>query len=567
MKNWAQKLVVLCVLLFGITGTAQNRSDLQRDLMRVPGEVIVSVSGNMVSALQSPLERQRFFQAALSGLKLEEAKPFATDSSLFLLRLENKDQTSAAIRSLSGKRNVRYAEPNHVITLNALPDDPEFNKLWSLQNNGQNDDAGQKGISGADIAAASLWEQGHIGSREIKVAVIDTGIDYQHPDLAANILINEAESGENATNGIDDDGNGFIDDTYGWNFFDNSKDPIDDHSHGTHVAGTIGAVGNNGVGIVGVNWEVSMLAVKFLSKDGAGTTQGAVEAINYARMRGAHIMNNSWGGGGASQALEESVIAAKEAGILFVAAAGNSSQNTDDFPHYPSGIQQENVISVAATDNRDQLASFSNYGKKTVHVAAPGVKIYSTIKGGGYKAYSGTSMATPHVAGMAALLLAANPEWGIAELKERLIATSDPDRRLRSKVVSGGRVNLSNAYTGYVPPFSGPSEDAWVNQAYELESPHPYPKGFDESYVISHPGAKFVRVVFEKVDVESRYDSLTVGQADADGNMTIWEKIDGLHENYVSEYVEGDTLHLRLRADEIVHKWGFKVSHIQVILE
>jgi subtilisin family serine protease len=337
---------------------------------------------------------------------------------------------------------VRYVEPDFVITTSATPNDPSYSRLWGLNNSGQTG-----GVADADMDVAEAWDV-TAGSRSVVVGVIDTGIDYNHPDLAANIWRNP---GEIAGDGIDNDRNGYVDDVRGWDFANNDADPFDDEGHGTHVAGTIGAVGNNGVGIVGVSWNVSLMALKFLGADGSGSTSGAIAAINYAtRMRqsfGVNVVatNNSWGGGGFSSALRDAIAAGGSAGVLCVAAAGNESANNDATPSYPANYAGDAVISVAATDSSNRLATFSNYGVTTVDVAAPGVGIYSTVPGNRYASYSGTSMATPHVTGTVALLAAANPQATAAQLRTAILSTAVPLPALAGKVATGGLVNAAAA--------------------------------------------------------------------------------------------------------------------------
>jgi len=306
---------------------------------------------------------------------------------------------------------------------------------------------------------------------------------------------------------------------------------------------------------------VTLLPVKFLSATGSGSLQGAVESINYARMMKVNVMSNSWGGGGFSQVLKDAIEATKEAGIVFVAAAGNDRANNDAAPAYPASYEIDNIISVAATDNRDNIASFSNYGATRVHVAAPGVKVYSTTKDGGYAAFSGTSMATPHVSGIVALMLSSHPEWDYSEIKQRLIQTSDPVRALRRRVVAKGRVNAFNAMNGIVPPSSDPDESLWQTVDYALESEHPYGMKQDQTWTINAPGAKFIRVIFERLETEANYDKVFVG--DAQGRSV--EELSGKVNNHTTDYVEGDAVKIRLKSDESVAGWGFKISKIQVI--
>jgi subtilisin family serine protease len=343
---------------------------------------------------------------------------------------------------------VEYVEPDFMISESARPDDPFFSQLWGLANSGS-----LGGQAGADIAAPAAWDV-TTGSREVVIAVIDTGVDYTHPDIAANMWRNP---GEIAGSGRDDDGNGFVDDIHGWNFVARNGRPLDDNGHGTHVAGTIGAVGNNGTGVTGVSWQVSIMALKFLDANGSGTTANAIAAINYAtRMRrdfGINIVatNNSWGGGGFSAGLRDAIAAGRQAGILFVTAAGNEGRDNDRLASYPASYPDEAVIAVAASDRSDRLAGFSNVGASTVHLAAPGVGIVSTVPGGRYASYSGTSMAAPHVAGTLALMAAANPDATASELRTALLATTRPVEGLAGQVVTGGVVDAGAAVRAVLP--------------------------------------------------------------------------------------------------------------------
>jgi len=298
----------------------------------------------------------------------------------------------------------------------------------------------------SDIDAPEAWSTA-TGSRSVIVGVIDTGVDYNHEDLAANIWVNP---GEIPDNGLDDDGNGFVDDVHGYDFVNNDGDPMDDHDsiyHGTHCSGTIGAVGNNGIGVAGVCWKVKIMALKFLDATGSGSVSAAVRAVEYATQMGAKLTSNSWGGGGYDQSLVDAVNAADAAGIAFIAAAGNSALDTDITMNYPSGLPCKNVISVLATDSRDELASFSNYGLTTTDLAAPGVSILSCKRGNLYQLLSGTSMATPHVAGAYALLMSANPMLTVAQAKAALMDTADPVPALTGKCITGGRMNVAAALT------------------------------------------------------------------------------------------------------------------------
>ncbi len=263
---------------------------------------------------------------------------------------------------------IEYAEPNYIVYATTMPDDTYFSNLWGLNNTGQTG-----GTVDADIDAPDAWNI-TTGSSNVVIAVVDTGVDYYHPDLSSNIWTNMGET--NCTDGVDNDGNGYIDDCRGWDFIGNDNDPMDYDGHGTHVAGTIAAVGNNSSGATGVMWNAQIMPLRFLGVSGSGTTADAISAILYANANGAHVINNSWGGGGYSQALKDAIDAS---GAVVVCAAGNAGTNNDSTPFYPAGYTSSNMIAVAATDHNDNLAWFSNYGVTSVDVAAPGVNIYSTI--------------------------------------------------------------------------------------------------------------------------------------------------------------------------------------------
>ena len=347
-------------------------------------------------------------------------------------RLEN------TIEGLSLSDKFEDAEPNYIVKALKTPNDLRFNELWAMNNTGQTG-----GTPDADIDAPEAWNIS-TGSKEVIVAVIDTGVDYTHEDLAGNMWTNP---GEIKGNGIDDDHNGFVDDYYGWDFAYDDNDPMDGDSHGTHVSGTIGGVGNNGKGVAGVSWNTNIMAVKFLDDGGSGWTSDAIDAINYATMMGADIMSNSWGGAEYSSALEAAIQAADDAGILFVAASGNWAEDTDQSLFYPAGYDIPNVMSIAATDKNDNLADFSNYGISTVDIGAPGVDILSSVPVNRYDSYSGTSMAAPHVSGAAALLKAFNPSLTHLEIKDILMKSVDPLPSLYGKTVTGGRLNIQKAIT------------------------------------------------------------------------------------------------------------------------
>jgi subtilisin family serine protease len=309
--------------------------------------------------------------------------------------------------------------------------------------------------------------------------------------------------------------------------------------------------------------DVKIMAVKFLTDSGSGSLVDAIEAIDYATKMDVDLMSNSWGGGGYTQALFDSIKAASDKGILFVAAAGNSTSNNDVRANYPSNYATENMIAVAAITHQDQLASFSSYGKRTVHIAAPGRNVLSTTPNNGYSVFSGTSMATPHVSGVLGLYLAQEGRRPHAETIERMIATSVPSSAYRRTTVSGGRADAYNLLTDTRPARQEPPADQWQSERMTevFESVHPYANSSKLSRTISVPGAKYIRVLVKKLDTESGYDFLTV----KDASGAVIEKLSGKLEDFTSDYVSGDSVLIEFSADGSQAAWGFLVEEVQVI--
>ncbi|NBO39240.1 hypothetical protein EBU99_11725 [bacterium] len=330
----------------------------------------------------------------------------------------------AALNAVHKLPSVLFAEPNFKVQKIGNPNDPSFPSLWGM----------------TKIRAPETWSS-FTGDQDFTVAVIDTGVDMAHEDLKDNIWTNKKEI---PGNGIDDDGNGYIDDIHGWDFAYGDNDPTDGDSHGTHCAGTIAARGNNAIGVAGVNWSARIMPVKVLDDTGSGYNYDIYNGIIYAISNGAKVTSNSYGGGGASSLMASAIKAAQDAGSLFVVAAGNESANKASYPAYYTK-NYSNMLSVASSETNDSLSSFSNYGDG-VDVAAPGRSILSTIPGNKYATYSGTSMATPHVAGVAALLWAAAPSKSLAEVRSAIISKSSPVSALSGKVASGGVVDLKSAF-------------------------------------------------------------------------------------------------------------------------
>lgn len=336
---------------------------------------------------------------------------------------------------------VEYAEPDLIYHTQALPNDPGMGQLWGLNNTGQTV-WGDPGVANADIDAPQAWDV-FKGAQSFAVGVCDTGIRRSHVDLSSNIWINTGE----IPDGVDNDGNGRIDDLWGWDFWNNDKEPMDDNNHGSHVSGTIGGRGNNSRGIVGVNWYCRLAGLKIGSSRGSISLSAAIAALDYCVQKNIRVSNHSWGGGGYSQSMYNAINSARSAGHLFVAAAGNNGSNNDVNPFYPASYNLDNIISVAAIDNNNNKASFSNYGATSVDIAAPGVTIYSSTRASdtSYAYYNGTSMASPHVAGVAALVWGKNPTWTYSQVRSKILSSAKPISSMTGRCVTGGCVNANNA--------------------------------------------------------------------------------------------------------------------------
>jgi subtilisin family serine protease len=452
-------------LLVKLRRSNTNEATIQSDLFAANGAIEVEnlvppnpPSNATNSAFQSAISSAfPFGNFAFPNLQLESTQEQLPQWRVVKIAANTDLQQVKA--NLAQDPRVEAVELNYTVSLNQFsnifdfnqlfndasiqetPSDPRLNELWGLNNTGQSG-----GTLDADIDAPEAWDL-QKGSENVVVAVIDTGVDYNHQDLAANMWTN---SGEIAGDGIDNDGNGYKDDVRGYDFINKDNDPMDDYSHGSHVAGTIGAVGNNNIGVVGVSQNVSIMPLKIHLSDGKTSLDAIVKAINYATQKGAKVINGSYGGIYFSQAEKDAIDDANKKGVLFVASAGNYTLetpelNNDITPFYPASYDLPNIIAVANTTRNDGLSSGSHYGKTSVDLGAPGSDILSTIPGNQYAFNSGTSMAAPHVAGAAALLLAQNPNLSVTQLKDILMNTTDPLTELNGKTVSGGRLNIRRA--------------------------------------------------------------------------------------------------------------------------
>jgi subtilisin family serine protease len=417
----------------------------------MPGEVLVRFRAGTSGAQMA---------GAARSLGASVLQTFRNVSSLQLLRLPAGSSVFGAAASLAARSDVAYAQPNFVYhvdgALDTVPNDPLYNQQWHLNNTGQ-----LGGTPGDDVDAQKAWDTS-TGSSDVIVGVIDTGVQYTHPDLTANMWLNTAEC--NGTPGVDDDGNGYVDDCHGIDTINHDSDPMDDFGHGTHVSGIIGAVGNNGVGVTGINWNVRILPCKSHDSTGNGTSASIIECYGYVeaiKARGENVIatNNSYGGCpeacGFDQATMDGIAGLQSVGVLFVASAGNDGANNDTTLKYPADYFLPNVISVAATTNTDALAFFSNYGVRTVAVGAPGDTVFSTWLPSTYTYLSGTSMASPQVTGIAALLHAANPTLSWFAIRNLIIAGGETRSSMTGKSISGRRMNANGSLLCSNVPVSG----------------------------------------------------------------------------------------------------------------
>jgi hypothetical protein len=406
----------------------------------VEGEVIVRYRA------QGRIDRER--------AELQADSDAAEQLGRRLQRLRSRSLTTRElIETLRANPAIELVEPNYIIRANAVPNDPSFGSQYALLNTGQTVE-GSPGTPGADIDAVSAWNV-TTGSRQNVVAILDTGIDYNHLDLAANVFTapHQFSVTVGATTVTCAAG------THGFNAITGTCDPLDDNFHGTHVAGIVGAVGNNNRGVSGVNWTANLMSLKMLGADGTGTVADAIKAIEWViKVKAAlgsqanvRVLNASWSGGVSSAALDDQIAAANNADMLFVASAGSDTSNNDVVANYPASSPNANVISVAAVDHTGQLATYSNYGAASVDIAAPGTAILSTYPSDQYARQTGTSMAAAHVSGAAELVLAACPGLSTAQLKQALMTTVDPASSLSATVVSNGRLNVDSALRSCAP--------------------------------------------------------------------------------------------------------------------
>ena len=461
MSRLSRLVSFVALLLFTSTNIQAQALDNSRDpefVVSVPS--VQRLRGILLVAVDETLEKTPDLIPDITGESLGAVKVTIFDQNEdnadvrpdVCAELRKKERAerkefAAGLRALPPR--VYSCAPNGLLSVSApvTPNDSMFPLLWGM--NQSND---------IDMNMPEAWGLA-TGNSSVVIAVIDTGVDYTHPDLAVNMWRNP---GETAGNGIDDDGNGVVDDVYGFNAITNGGDPKDDQGHGSHCAGTISGVGNNGTGVVGVNWNAKIMAVKFLGSNGNGNLFDAIESIDYVtnmKNRGVNVVlsSNSWGGGAFWSPLRDAIVRHSNAGLLFVAAAGNESTNSDVSPSYPGSYDVGNVVSVAAIDQNGALAYFSNYGATSVDIAAPGVMIQSTALNGGYQYMSGTSMAAPHISGALGLLIGRSPGLAMSQYINLLYQTGKPLASLSGKVASGKIADVYAMLNGASPVTPTPA--------------------------------------------------------------------------------------------------------------
>jgi len=435
-------LVIGCSSQTAGTGAARDGDNPAAGIITNPyakGELLVKFKNAKPNAVLQNVSEL----SARQGIGLSVIKSFKY-CGVNLLRIDSGLEVSKAIDVLRADPSVEYVEPNYLLhSYDLTPNDPSLNEQWNFINTGQTG-----GTADCDIDAEVAWSL-TTGNSQFVAGVIDTGVDYNHEDLHANMWKNTLEdwdSDGNPTNdGVDNDGNGYVDDYYGMNAINGSGDPMDDNHHGTHCAGILGAATNNSKGVAGVCWNAKIMALKFLDSTGSGYTSDAITCIEYAIDHKVSVLSNSWGGGGYSQSLYNAIKVAGDNNILFVVASGNESRNNDTTPAYPASYDLPNIISVGASDDKDNRSSYSNYGQYSVDVFAPGEKIYSTFPSNSYSFLSGTSMACPHVSGLALLLLADDPSLTHYQLKAKIMRSVEVKSTFTGKALSNGRINAADA--------------------------------------------------------------------------------------------------------------------------
>jgi hypothetical protein len=486
-------------------------------------------------------------------------RPFATLTHWFHGTVESfaAPEFERALRSIAGVSSVEENSPvsgasalreerqdGSIDTVVPPPNDPGVSQQWALN----------------ALGMSQVWGMNLTRATRTRIAVLSSGISWTHRDLVGNIYANSGEAGDASFNGIDDDGNGLIDDYRGWNFAANNADTLDRLGRGTQIAGVIGAVGNNGVGMAGLLWRASILPVKVLDDRGQGLLSSALEGIAYAVQQGARVILLDVSLSRRSAVLDEAISAAVASGAVVIVPAGDQRADLDATPVYPAASALSGMATVAATNRAGQLAAGSNFGATAVPLAAPGYEIYSTNAQGGYGTYSSTALAAAHVAALSALLLESNPDWTPAAVVERLRLTSQPGCTMSGLVQSAGAISALNAVRDTRPaPMSGTWE--WVDQ--RVESQHPYGNSISESYTVDVPGARCIRVLFSKIETEAGYDKIKLYRGTEGG--TPFEELEGNKTDHLTGAIDGGRVAIRFTTDSSVVFFGFAIERVQVI--
>lgn len=477
----------------------------------------------------------------------EKISAISKKENLYLVSrnmVERQEYGMAALRAVS---NVEAVEANTFYKLNSVPNDPLYAIQWGLKNLDRID---------LDIEAEKAWDI-TTGSDKVTVAIIDTGITLTQEDLKENIWTNEAEA--NGQPDVDDDGNGYVDDVHGYNFNDEDANIDDTTGHGTMTAGVVGAKGNNGVGVAGVAWNVKIMPLKYSYSDYGGTLANVLRAFEYAMDKNVDIILTPFSSTESSPLLLEAIERAQQKNILIVASAGNEADDNDVTPKYPASYEVENVLSVAALDSKGALTNYSNYGRHSVDVGAPGVNIATTDIDGYNSNWEGsTSAAAAYVAGIAALLKSNDSNLMYFDLKDRIVYSARQVASLSGKIASGGMATAYYSLINQVAPVDTSDPAGWTMLEQTVETPHPYNDNETTTYTVTVPNAKKFAVLFEQFELENDYDFVTM--KDSTGREI--GKWTGDHSGEFSPTVQGDTLTLEFTSDGSANKYGFLINKV-----
>lgn len=479
--------------------------------------------------------------------KSEKIAQISKKENLYLVTRNMVERQEYGLSELRSLPNVEAVENNTLYKLNSVPNDPLYAFQWGLKNLDRTD---------LDIEAEKAWDI-TTGNNKVTVAIIDTGIALTQEDLKENIWTNEAEA--NGQPDVDDDGNGYIDDVNGYNFNDDDADVGDTSGHGTMTAGVVGAKGNNGVGVAGVAWNVKILPLKYSYSDYGGTLANVLRAFEYAMDKNVDIILTPFSSTENSPLLLETIEHAQQKNILVVASAGNDGDDNDVTPKYPASYEVENVISVAAVDAKGAPTSYTNYGRHSVDVAAPGLNIATTdIDGYNSNWEGGTSAAAAYVAGIAALLKSNDSNLMYFDLKDRIVYSARQVASLSGKVASSGMATAYYSLINQVAPVDTSDPAGWTMLEQTTETPHPYNDNETTTYIVTVPNAKKFAVLFEQFETESDYDFVTM----KDSTGRVIGKWTGDHTGEFSPTVQGDTLTLEFTSDGSATKYGFLINKV-----